>query len=359
MTEINRHNYEEYFVDFLDGKLDSSERMLLMSFLDQNPDLKEELKSFENEMLVVDEIGFNEKNSLKKNIIVSDIKTSNFDELCIAKIEGDLNKRESLEFDKFIAANGKQKDVELYELTKFTPDFSIKYENKDELKLKSPQIIRLNTTSILSIAASIVLLISVYIFIPKNQNNQLSDDVFSEIINVEEKLKDEVKNTNSTQNQSKSTKNIKSGETDKKEQLINVKVEEKELNSGDNEDGISRDQQKIAMLEPLQIQIAENDYKEKFAINKVNYISVPERTVEQRNYISFKSYLVKSFNSRVLNKEDKDKIEMFDIAQAGVDGINKLTGSKMSLERIYDENGNPDKTAFNSRLIAFSTPIKK
>ena len=90
----------------------------------------------------------------------------------------------------------------------------------------------------------------------------------------------------------------------------------------------------------------------------MRYIHTQEPvTPTDDEYISFRSFLAESVNKKVFKKK-KDKIEMFDIAQAGVEGINKLTGGNMTLERIFDENGNPSKTEFTSRLLAFSTPAK-
>jgi hypothetical protein len=40
--KISRQNYEQYFVDYLDGKLNDEQVGVLMSFLEFNPDLKEE-----------------------------------------------------------------------------------------------------------------------------------------------------------------------------------------------------------------------------------------------------------------------------------------------------------------------------
>jgi len=45
--EISRQNYEQYFVDYLDGKLNEKQVGILMSFIEFNPDLKVELADIE------------------------------------------------------------------------------------------------------------------------------------------------------------------------------------------------------------------------------------------------------------------------------------------------------------------------
>jgi hypothetical protein len=114
----------------------------------------------------------------------------------------------------------------------------------------------------------------------------------------------------------------------------------------------------IAYIDPIEIEYDfSSGIKNLEIIIDMNENRIKPINTNKEN--SIKSYLATSFNKRILNKENKSKVELFDIAQAGLEKLNKLTGSKMSLERVYDENGYKDRTEFNSRLLAFSTPIKK
>ena len=57
--EINRQNYEQYFIDYLDGKLNEKQVGILMSFLEFNPDLKVEFTDIEKMSLIADgELGY-------------------------------------------------------------------------------------------------------------------------------------------------------------------------------------------------------------------------------------------------------------------------------------------------------------
>ena len=52
---INRHNYEEYFILYLDNELSSEERLMVETFVQQNPDLGDELLLLEQFKLKPDE----------------------------------------------------------------------------------------------------------------------------------------------------------------------------------------------------------------------------------------------------------------------------------------------------------------
>jgi hypothetical protein len=56
-------------------------------------------------------------------------------------------------------------------------------------------------------------------------------------------------------------------------------------------------------------------------------------------------------------KNENKKFELFDLARWSVKGVNWLTGSNITLEKQYNKEGEAEKINFNSKLIAFSTPI--
>ena len=63
---VNRDNYESWFLDYLDGRLDAGQTGMLMSFLEFNPDLKEELEGMELLKLEAAGTEYDLKASLRK-----------------------------------------------------------------------------------------------------------------------------------------------------------------------------------------------------------------------------------------------------------------------------------------------------
>ncbi len=357
MININRNNYEEYFLDFHDGLLSPADEGMLLSFLDKNPDLRAELDLFESNRIIDPEILYSNKNALKKTSILGKLTNDNFDELCIAKIEGDLNKNELLRFEEFVKTSSRQKELKLYELTKLSSDTSIIFKDKMKIKKKEFKVFSLKSSyTLISVAASIIILIALYLFIPREITEKKEFIVQdTQSIKTENSLP-EVKPEDKKE-EVKTPSVIKHRNTEYKEVSYN-QLKELEV-AEEKEKSITRDYLEIGELIPKEIILSVKNSPE---IKEVSLVflemNVPNKN-DANKYMSVKTFLVATFNKNVLNKENKDRIEFFDIAQAGVNGINKLTGSQMKLERKYDKNGIPDKTEFNSRLIAFSTPIKK
>ena len=101
--EINIHNYEAFFLDFIEGNLSASAVKKVKLFLAAHPELDAELAEFENIQLTPANIHFSEKNSLKKNT-----ETVVSDDEYIARLEGDLTEIETEKFDHRISLNSNE-----------------------------------------------------------------------------------------------------------------------------------------------------------------------------------------------------------------------------------------------------------
>ncbi|MBK8487497.1 MAG: hypothetical protein IPL48_06895 [Bacteroidetes bacterium] len=64
---IDKHNYEEWMVDHLEGNLSPEQEVIFQNFLSEHPELNAELEMFNNTFLVADESVIHpDKNALKK-----------------------------------------------------------------------------------------------------------------------------------------------------------------------------------------------------------------------------------------------------------------------------------------------------
>jgi len=163
--KINRNNYEAYFIDYLEGNLDEKLVNDFIEFLQQNPELKEELSLFETVSIGQEEITFNKKELLlKEKYDVEQV----FNEAAIAKLEGEISLSEKAEFEKYLTTHPeKQKEADLYKLTKLQPDTSVVFSKK--YKIYKRQAGRTVLLWSMRVAAVIVVALSVYAYIETNK----------------------------------------------------------------------------------------------------------------------------------------------------------------------------------------------
>ncbi len=161
-----RENYEAYFLDYHEGNLSESQVEELMNFLALNPDLKEELDTFEMVMLTDENSVFLEnKDSLKKE---GDALLTSM----IAWHENDLNEQERVLLEKTLAQNTKaQKDFALVGMARLKADLGINYPNKSSLK-RFILVGRFTQLQKIAAAAAVLAFIAtLYFTLPNIMNN--------------------------------------------------------------------------------------------------------------------------------------------------------------------------------------------
>jgi hypothetical protein len=357
MLEINLYNYEEYVVDFLEDNLESSERDAFLLFLEANPEIKEELELFDNEKLIPEPIVFDHKDILKKESIITTSALSNFDEICVARMEGDLSEKEISLFDELIHSDKlKKTEFESFKKTRLKPDNTIVFKGKDRLK-KKPIGIWKKSYSLVSIAASIVIIIGLFTLLPQANSDA---DLLPSIAEVTENTKEpQIANkelvavSQDKHEKIEKVKTLPINKIDTEEKLAELEIEVVEnlgLDKIDEKEYFEKLEAKLTFIE--------SDFSNNVMLKDMLIYEKEDYKLKRSDYLSVRSYVAKTFNRNVLHR-DKVKIEVFDIAQAGVEGLNRLTGGNMKLERVYDDNGKLDKTEFTSKLLAFSTPSKK
>ena len=129
--EINKNNYEAYFLDYHEGNLTPQQVADVLLFVQNYPELKEELEGFENFSIEdYSTITFENKSDLKKEII-----EANWEEYFIRAVENTLTPAEKKLLDEYIKQHPHEiVDYHLFQQTKLQTDASIVFENKDTMK---------------------------------------------------------------------------------------------------------------------------------------------------------------------------------------------------------------------------------
>ncbi len=126
---INRENYEIFFMDYLDGQLSPKQLEALKVFLNDNPDLKEELEDLSGFKLEAKEQSFPDKATLKKTPDLPEINLGNIDAFLLHELEGNLSDEETEKLDTFLKLHPELlSERDKWAQTKLKADESVKMD---------------------------------------------------------------------------------------------------------------------------------------------------------------------------------------------------------------------------------------
>ena len=162
--EINRHNYEAYLLDLLEGRLSVDEQQQVHNFLLLNPDCSGELKEIEPWILEGEKVCFQNSKLLKKEFPnPSTILTDhNFDLFSIARLEGDLTIEQEADYQSMLELddhNAQQWDE--WKRTRLVPE-PLLFQGKDRLLHRRDSKSRVIWISVISAAAAVALLVILF-----------------------------------------------------------------------------------------------------------------------------------------------------------------------------------------------------
>ena len=128
---INRHNYEEFFLLYIDNELSAADRKAVELFVQENADLEEELNMLQQTVFDADAVVFDNKNSLRKEEITA------LQEDLLLYIDGELNANSKWHVESLLQTDtAANKELALLQQTKLQPDTAIVFTNKKSLYRK-------------------------------------------------------------------------------------------------------------------------------------------------------------------------------------------------------------------------------
>jgi hypothetical protein len=355
--KLDRTNYEIWLIDYLDGALDEARAIELLSFLNENPDIKEEFEGFSQPVLSCN-LYFNKKSLLKKS--VSDLPESQFEFLCVAATEGDLDEMQISELDTVKTADpDKRKTFELIERLRLIPP-GIKYGRKSSLKrLTLPQkIVRLSVIGI-SAAAGIVLMISLFNISDKSRDElKQSLSIYSSAGLKETNHPSSVVSADN-KTEGKPSPGIRVQNTLIDNETGKIPLIPAKASSGDST---------IEVREVENDYISKTDFKQEVKVmaNEFTGSLVTINTVaisfsEEPEKPGINDFLARIFREKILKSKTPEtgNLKGYEVADAGIMGLNRLLGWEMSLKQNRDEKGDIKSLYFSSKIIKFNAPVRK
>ena len=350
--EISRQNYEQYLVDYLDGKLNDEEVCVLMSFLDFNPGLKEEFADIEKMCLAPDGTIFSNKANLLKS--ESDLSEAailkDFDMYCISSMENDIDDEDEKILQDIIWDDPDREDTYmLYQSTRLLPDESILYPAKARLKKR---FIPIPYRIILPAAAAVAaLLIILQVFTGKDPE----DYNVMQTIQSPETSNDNKEISSPLTKAAQSPDETPSLTREEKSNGISPVNEGAILGKGSH------------MADGSIIEAESNTSRERIQLARIESKSVPQLSRSNANseeilstYLTLRqtTNLPENSDSAEISG-DNPKLSLWILADASVRGLNSVSEDEYHLDREKDKNGKTRRITFDSPVFGISAPLRK
>jgi hypothetical protein len=346
--KIDRNNYEAYFIDYLEDNLDKNMVDDFIEFLQQNPDLKEELSVLGKVSVVPENVSFNKKNSLYKEELDSE---KAFDEAAIATLEGDISVTRKTEFENYIANHpAKKRDVVLYKKTKLQPDKTIVFRNKKKLYRQSTAKIVFLWSS--RIAAVLILAFAFYTLFNYKTNPVLPGNRVAEVeknivqkttpVLIEEPVISEKTEVTEIKKPEPKPKNRATVPTHKNKNFNKNRAKKQPVKT------VTVKRSPVEIPPKMSSITASVDIKQPPVKMAVMHITIPDDADLYTDEILLAD--------KIKEKTGIDKFEFNKITKAGLNLVETISKNKFQYET--NEEGKITKYNYKSRLLAFSIPSK-
>ncbi len=341
--KITIDNYESWFLDYAEEKLNPGELAEVRLFLIQYPDLAEELTDFMPTLTADNQLNFSGKERLKRTIFDD---PALFETSAIAAMEGDLDREERIEFTKWLEKNPDQQKI-VQELGKYKlhPNLEIGFPAKAHLKKRS--ITR--SVWIRVAAAAAVLLIVLLTFYPEDQVRNSASSITKEVVSPDfqiNQIKTVVGEKNPTLASSANPGNPK---TKKKRTDLSPQLPKKA-----QEIFLAETRSKI-VIQSLESKSA---LVQSYIPDLTNLMPVVEYApvYAASNEISLSDYL-KSKLKGLRASGPKVYYTREEVTVAGLRLFSRLPGNHLTARKGSD--GRLKTISFNTHLLAFSIPVNR
>jgi hypothetical protein len=355
-----RENYEIWLTDWLDGNLDQEQAEQFLAFLEENPDIREEADSISFNRLASATDHFTKKEDLRRS--PADLTSSQIEYLSVAYLENDLSGGQLADLNQNIDLYPENKKLfETVQKIRLIPqDHHFRHKNTLIKLTAGERIFRFSAIG-LSAAAVIALLI----FVPKflsgpgtGDAQNISQDTNLQVPGAVQK----------TVNPIKTLEPVVSEKITAREKEIPLTAPD-ELNNPTLAivvtDTSSFDRilpvLKVTRIPELSKTTLISETTVNILIASNNNFTKPVNVTYDDERSRLSRFIARTFREKIL-KEDipvDTPLKSYEIAEAGIEGLNKLFGWKMALVKTSDEQGELKSVYFSSKLLKFNAPVKK
>lgn len=352
--EINRHNYEAYLLDQLEGNLSVEDQQKLHNFLLLNPDCISELSELEPWILESETVNYAYSQSLKKEFPdhASILTDHNFDLFSIARKEGDLSDDQIASHQNMVEADDSIAQLwEQWQKTSLVPEPLI-FEGKDQLKRRSRSGIRVITMAVISAAAALALLFVLFNTVPDlnqpaNQLGAAQEEVFPQVQDLPQEASDLTVQAEPPAQKLNDPllHSIKEVHDGPPELELEVAV-------------VPGDDLQPRVLAQATIQLGRPAASMELIPDQIEPLYVPPVPIHMSS-LSVVQLSELDLQEVIEDYTEKKDFSLWKVAAAGIKGINKFAGSDISLMASRDDEGDVSGYQLKSKRFSLTRPLAR
>lgn len=183
---INRHNYEEFFLLYADKELSAEDKLQVELFAAEHPDLKAELQILLSAILPAeDQVAFTDKESLYRTTDTGSlVNMTNFESWFVQYADNELSNKEKAGTENFVYNHPElQAEFELIQNLRLTPDTAIQFPDKKRLYKKTETTGRTVLVSLrirLAVAAALLLMAGIF-WLRQNKAGEMPEPAIASV----------------------------------------------------------------------------------------------------------------------------------------------------------------------------------
>jgi len=247
---------------------------------------------------------------------------------------------------------------------------AVTYRHKARLRRLTPagKILRISLVT-LSAAATIAAVISLMLKFPQSQeipDSQASATATTDTLTIESPLpflysRAEQEPYSQAERSTEAARDVIQVVRDKQlapvtEETLSTDTEPPVILTSETDFTRLQGPEKISVDLPADILDAEKPVSGSLIAYRPDYIPP---LIEPRSNVEL--FMAKLFHERIMKDRNAGTkpVETYDLARAGILGLNKLFGWELALDRNTDEHGNTRSYYFASRLVKVNAPVRK
>ncbi len=371
--EINRHNYEAYLLDQLEGTLSVDKQQELHNFLLLNPDCSGELTEIEPWILEGEKVQFQNGRLLKKELPTAStlLEDHNFDLCSIARLEGDLSAEQIAAHQAMLETDDlKVQEWEEWQHTSLVPE-PILFQGKAQLKRRLRPSIRVITMGVISAAAAVALLFILFnrapdLSQPESNQQVAQEDVSPQVYDVPTQASDvpaqaeaQMVVVETMENQTVQTTADPPPQKVKDPVMFSIKKDhDRPLEIESEAAVVPADDLQPRVLAQAATQFSKPAASVEATPDQIKPLHIPPVPIHISS-LSIAQISKLDLQEVIEDYREEKDFSLLSIANAGIKGINKVAGSEISLLASRDDKGDVSGFQLKSKRFSFTRPLAR